>query len=70
MALDMMKVQPLIDRLAAQLADADAEASDTAEELQTLTQGTSLAKGLQKVVASISDYDFDTALDHLGKIKQ
>jgi two-component system sensor histidine kinase/response regulator len=69
-ALDMAKVRPLLDRLAAQLADADAEASDTAEQLQTLAQGAPLAKTLQKVVAAIAEYDFDAALERLNAIKQ
>jgi CheY-like chemotaxis protein len=69
-ALNMAKVQPLLDRLAAQLADADAEASDTVEQLQALTQGTHLARGLQKVAAAISDYDFDAALEQLKAIEQ
>ena len=68
-ALDMEKVQPLLDRLAAQLAEADAEALDTAEQLQTLTQGTRLARGLRKVAATISEYDFDAALAQLKAIE-
>jgi two-component system sensor histidine kinase/response regulator len=68
--LDMEKVQPLLDRLAVQLADADAEALDTAEQLQTLTQGTHLATGLRKLAAAISEYDFDAALDQLKAIGQ
>ncbi len=47
-----------------------AKASDTAEEVQTLTRGTHLAKGLQKVAASIADYDFDVALEHMKGIRQ
>lgn len=65
----MARVQPLLDRLASQLEDADAEASDTLERLQGLTQGTRLARGLQKVGAAISDYDFDAALEQLKLIE-
>jgi two-component system sensor histidine kinase/response regulator len=68
-ALDMAKVQQLIARLAAQLAEVDADAQDTAEELQTLTRGTALAHGMQKVVAATEQFDFDTALERLKEVK-
>jgi acetyl/propionyl-CoA carboxylase alpha subunit len=57
------------ESLAAQLADADADASDTAEQLQALTRGTHLAGGLKKVAAAISEYDFDAALEQLKAIE-
>lgn len=69
-ALDMVKVKALLERLARQLADADAEAADTLEKLQTLAQGTSLAGALQKVAAAMDEYDFDAALEHLKTIEQ
>ena len=67
--LDMAKVKPLLDRLAAQLDDADADASDTAERLQALTTGTRLDGALKKVVGAIVEYDFDAALAHLKAIE-
>jgi len=67
--LDMTKIRPLLDRLAAQLSDGDAEASDTAEHLQTLTQGTRLGKGVEKVVAAVGEYDFDAALERIRALE-
>ncbi len=63
--LDMDKVQPLFDRLAAQLAGMDTEASDTVEELLPLVKGTSLAGGVKKVARAVADYDFDQAEEAL-----
>jgi len=68
-APDMAKIKPLLDRLAAQLDDADADASETAEQLQTLTRGTQLAGALKKVIGAIAEYDFDEALLHLRAIE-
>jgi signal transduction histidine kinase/CheY-like chemotaxis protein len=59
--LEMEMVQPLLDRLATQLADIDTEASDTVDELLALTQGTSLASGLKKVARAVADYEFELA---------
>ena len=66
--LDMDKVQPLLDRLAAQLADMDTEASDTVDELQTLIKGTSLAGGVKKVAKAVADYEYDAAEEALKKL--
>jgi CheY-like chemotaxis protein len=59
--LDMSKVQPLLDKLASQLADIDTEASDTVQELLTLTQGSPLASSLKKVASLVADYEFEEA---------
>jgi len=66
--LDMDKVQPLLDRLAIQLAEMDTEASDTVEELRTLTKGTSLAGGVKKVARAVADYEFDVAEEALKEL--
>jgi CheY-like chemotaxis protein len=59
--LNLAKVQPLIKRLAAQLADIDGEASDTLQELLVLSHGTALAGGLQRVAKAVADYEFEDA---------
>lgn len=59
--LDMDKVRPLLERLALQLADLDTEATDTVLELQTLTRGTALAAGVDKIAAAVSNYAFEDA---------
>ncbi len=59
--LDMTRIQPLLERLAAELAGADAAALYTVQELLALTRGTSLAGGLQKVANAVSTYEFEKA---------
>ncbi len=66
--LDMDKVQPLLARLASQLADMDTEASETVEELQASTKGTSLAGGVKKVARAVADYEFDVAEEALKSL--
>ena len=60
-ALDMAKVQPLLNRLATQLASIETEASDTVQELLELTQGTSLAGGMKKIARAVAGYDYEIA---------
>jgi PAS domain S-box-containing protein len=63
--LNIGNVRALTDRLAAQLAAMDTEASDTVQELQTLTEGTPLEAGLRKVAKAVADFEFDAAADAL-----
>lgn len=58
---DMTRVQPLLDQLAAQLADIDTEAAETMQELLALTQGTALANGLRKIASAVAEYEFEAA---------
>jgi CheY-like chemotaxis protein len=59
--VDMSRIKPLLDRLAFQLADSDADASETVQELQTLAQGSPMADGLRKVAGLVGNYEFDAA---------
>ncbi|CAK0776931.1 hypothetical protein CCP3SC1_880001 [Gammaproteobacteria bacterium] len=59
--LDMTKVQPLLDQLAAQLTEIDSEAYDTVQELLSLTKDSSLASALQKIASAVTDYEFEEA---------
>ncbi|HJW72609.1 MAG TPA: response regulator [Geothrix sp.] len=61
LTLDQSRVRTLLERLVSQLVDCDAEAADTLQELQILTQGTPLANGLKKVGDLVGRYEFDEA---------
>ena len=67
-ALDLALIVPLLDRLAAQLADLDSEASDTVAQLLDMTQGTTLFGSLRKVAAAIEDYEFEIAEAALAEL--
>jgi CheY-like chemotaxis protein len=59
--LDRDKIQLLLDLLAAQLADMDAEATGTAQELMALVRGSYLSGAIRSVTEAVKDYDFDAA---------
>jgi len=60
-AVEWAKVQPLLEQLVAQLAESDAAATDTLEELQALVQGSSLGGSLEKVASAMASFDFELA---------
>jgi two-component system sensor histidine kinase/response regulator len=63
--VDAGKLDALLTRLRAMLADSDSAASDVLDEIIELTQGTPLAVKLKQVANAVANYDFDVALEQL-----
>ena len=59
--LDLAKVRPLLDRLGAQLAQFDAEALETVEQVLSAAQGFELGAGLRELVRAVSNFEFEAA---------
>jgi HPt (histidine-containing phosphotransfer) domain-containing protein len=66
---DPARIKALADRLRVLLADNDADASDTVQELAELAQGTALAPGVKKVASAVAEYDFESALKALDSVE-
>jgi CheY-like chemotaxis protein len=66
--VDPRRMQSLVRRLRALLADGEAEAADVIDQLLKLSAGTSHAAGVQKVAQAVSVFDFEGALDVLDTI--
>ncbi len=68
-AADPARARALRDRLRVLLADNDADASETVQQLAELAQGTALAPGVKKVASAVADYDFESALKALEAVE-
>jgi len=66
--LDLAKAAPLKKKLMQCLQDSDSEASDHAEALLLLAQGTSAAPKVQSIVSALADFDFDAAMNLLQEL--
>jgi signal transduction histidine kinase/HPt (histidine-containing phosphotransfer) domain-containing protein/HAMP domain-containing protein len=64
-SVDEARLQPLLQKLAVQLADMNTEAADTMAELLPLVRGTHLAGGFQNLSKAVSDYEFERAVTEL-----
>ena len=68
-AVDPARVRALTDRLKALLADNDADANETVQELAELARGTALAPGVKKVATAVAEYDVESALKALERVE-
>ena len=68
-SVDAARVRALTDRLRALLADNDADASETVQELAELARGTRLAPGIRRVESAVAEYDFESALKALESVE-
>jgi len=68
-AADPAQLRALKDRLRALLADNDADAGETVQELAELARGTALAPGVKKVASAVAEYDFESALKALERVE-
>ena len=68
-ALDPARARELRDRLRVLLADNDADAGETVQELAELAKGTALAPGVKKVANAVAQYDFESALKALDSVE-
>jgi PAS domain S-box-containing protein len=68
-AVDPARVRALTDRLKALLADNDADANETVQELAELAKGTALAPRVKKVASAVAEYDFESALKALERVE-
>ncbi|HXE40902.1 MAG TPA: response regulator, partial [Azonexus sp.] len=69
-ALDAERIRPVLDRLATLLAESDASAAETAEELAGELRGSPWAAQLGQVAKQIAIYDFDAAAEELAGIAE
>jgi hypothetical protein len=67
--LDLLQVQPLLDRLGTQLAQFDAEALETVDQLLAQAQGFDLGAGLRELVRAVSNFEFETAETALRQLR-
>jgi CheY-like chemotaxis protein len=68
-AVDPARARALRDRLRVLLADNDADAGETVQELAELAKGTALAPGVKKVASAVAEYDFESALKALDSVE-
>ena len=68
-AVDPARARALRDRLRVLLADNDADAGETVQELAELAKGTALAPGVKKVANAVAEYDFESALKALDSVE-
>jgi two-component system sensor histidine kinase/response regulator len=67
---DPEQLERLIQLLTEQLADADAEAVETVQQLQELTAGTALAPAVRALSHTVFEFDFEQAEGALRRLKK
>jgi len=68
-AMPEAELNEQLDRLKLLLEESDSEADDVLGQLLDKLEGSPLARALQPVAAAIGDFDFDTALERLEKVR-